>query len=245
LRSTGVISIIAAMSSPRSLTALAATIVLCVAFPAAAPARSAPHCLRRAGQIAGDRYARLWHAHGALFGCTSDSTSATTRRLGPWSARSRFAWDGTEVAWSAPTPRAGDRVWAGVAGEAAWLRSSPALPRRVRRPARVQKLLVGAGAAAWITRGNDAVLALDAPEGDPMPVGDLPGALISDPTRVLVGSWPRVPARALAKTAKLTAGEGEDDECGGVTPYLFSVRPHAAAAPVGVVWRRTWATEDC
>jgi hypothetical protein len=130
-------------------------------------------------------------------------------------------------------------------GEAPWLRGVSALPAGGHRRLRVQKLLVGAGAAAWITRSSDAVLALDAPDGDPMPAGDLPGALVSDRTRLLVGRWPQIPAAVLAKTARLTAGEGEGDECGGVTPYLLSVRPDPAAAPVGAVWNRSWATEDC
>jgi hypothetical protein len=219
--------------------ALLASAALALFVPT--PARASSPCRPHRGDLSGSREGRIWHARGSLFGCVFDGTHVVRRRLGPWSPGSRVAWDGTDAAWSVPQP-GGDRLWATAVGERAWLRGARALPGG---GGRVQKLLVGVGAAAWVTRSSEAVLALDAPADDPTPVGALPAPLVFDATRVLVGRWPQVPAAALAATVKLTSGDGEGDECGGTTPFRLTLRPDPAAAPVGARWTRTWATEDC
>jgi hypothetical protein len=231
---------------------LAATVVataLAVAVPCGS-ARASAVCPPHTGALAGYSTSRIWHMRGSLYGCDSDGRHATTARLGPWSARSRYAWDGSDIAWTVPsrTHPDGDRLWAGTMDGVLWLHGAAALPAEgvgPRREVRVQKVLVVFGAAAWVTSSGDAVLALQAPDDDPKPVGELPGPLVHDSTRVLVGRWPQVPAATLAASARLVAGEGEIDDCGGANPYLLSVRPDPGAAPVGATWTGSWAVEDC
>jgi hypothetical protein len=162
------------------------------------------------------------------------------------------AFDGVQVAWTAPLVRNGvrsDRAWAASTQDGSrWLTGALLVPKTSQAPAheaRVQRILVQDQGAAWITRSGDVVLALSLPNADPMPVGTLPAPLAADSDRLLVGSFPGVKASALAATAKLAEGEGDGDECGGSNPYTLTVQPDPAAPPVGATWTGDWVRPDC
>ena len=139
-------------------------------------------------------------------------------------------------------------MWAGIAGEPAWLRGAPAVPHVAaagRPQPRVERLLALPTSAAWITRDGDAVLALPLADGDGFPIGELAATPIVEHLQLWIGRWPDVPAAALARTARLTVGTGEDDDCGGADPYTLTVRPDPAAPAIGASWTGDWVNENC
>lgn len=242
------------MSTPRRphpLVALAAllllaTMGLAVAGPATATADAASkRCKARAGTVYKDGATRVFHAGSSLYACTrlTPRGFARTVRLGPWSRGSRAVSNGSYVAWARRwriDDQPLDNVWAASIDGRRFLVDSPAIPASgggaVDTDA-VQRLLVTDYGAGWVTRRGHVALAIGAPTGmDPVAIGTPPSPLTADGRRVLVGSFPGVPAAQLAATARLSSETGETDDCGGSMTHTLTVQPPGTADPVGVRW---------
>jgi hypothetical protein len=152
-------------------------------------------------------------------------------------------FDGFNLVWTTSLERDGqrsDRLWArGVLSGPRWLEGAQAVPAAggdPAREARVQDVFLRDNSAAWVTQSGEVVFALDLPEGDPEPVGMLPGSLEPVEGLLLVGRFDQASPAALASSLRLTAGQGESDDCGGSNPYTLTVRPDPAGEPVGATW---------
>jgi hypothetical protein len=239
---------------PSRIAALAAlALSLACAGPAAASAAS-KDCPAHRGTIVKKGLGRVWHAGHSLFGCTVVyGQKPHTVRLGPWSPKSRVAFDGVNVAWTTPLTRDGvrsDRAWLATTDgkgkrSLSGSRLVPAAGDLPEHEARIQRILLVDQGAAWITRTGDVVFALVSPAGDPTPIGVPQVNLAADHQLLLVGSWPYGSAAKLAATAKLTEGAGDGDECGGVNTYTLTVAPDPAAAPIGATWDGYWERQNC
>ncbi|MDQ8045369.1 MAG: hypothetical protein AAGC46_16825 [Solirubrobacteraceae bacterium] len=247
------------------------TSVLSVAAFAALLAATAPGasaastCKKHSTEFARKGGGTLWLSPDKrlLYGCAPRyEEKAVDIKLGPWSPKSRYAFDGASAVW---TVRSGssDRVWAADATETsspAWLKGvTPVVGPGSKTDAAVQGLAITGAAAAWVTTKSTVTLAVDNPDdieptligaGTPgatatpatSPTSGLPQGLVADPpkakgTGVLVGRWESVDAATLAKTLKVSLGGGGDgDDCGGVNEWKATVTPVAGAAPVGIDW---------
>lgn len=240
-------------NAPRLLSLAAVGLSLAVAAPGADAAAS-KNCPAHRGTLVKKSLGRVWHAGHSLFGCTVVyDQRPNTVKLGPWAPATRVAFDGVSAAWTTPLVRDGvrsDRVWIATAQGPGkrWLGGSRLVPAAGDLPvreARIQRILLVDQGAAWITRTGDVVLALASPSGDPMPIGVPQVTLAADHKLLLLGSWPDVPAAQLAATVKLTEGDGDGDECGGVNPYTLTVTPDPAADPFGAIWEGYWERLNC
>lgn len=217
-----------------------------------ATASAAQRCPRTTGTLAVERLGRVWHSGRSLYACTvSGGVAPHARRMGPWTPGTRVAFDGGDVAWTTRVTRSGaraDRLWAGDAATGRrWQSGAQAVPAsgaEAAGEARVLALRTVGDGVAWVTDGAQLVLASQEPQVDdgPMTLDTPPVTLTPDGNRVLVGAWPDTPAGELARTLRLTVGEGEGDDCGGVDTFTATVRPAGASAPVGAGWSSSYST---
>jgi hypothetical protein len=248
--------------SPRRLAGLAiglaaAALLLVVAAtrpaPAIAATPKAKSCPAQRGTIAKRPLGRVWHRGTSLYACTVVyGRKPRTVRLGPWAPGARVVWDGVTAAWTVPLRRhgvRGDRAWAASAEDGMrWLAGTRLVPGSKTAPSRdgrISAIRLKGDGAAWVTTDGHVVLALHAPESPPEAVGTPPVPLRAFKQLLLIGQWPDVPVATLVGTLSLTVGDGEGDECGGSNPYTLTVRPDAAAAPVGATWWGAWQRTDC
>jgi hypothetical protein len=225
---------------PLLLAACALTAVL----TGPAQARKSYDCPKRAGTLAVKPLGRVWHQAGSLYACTTVyGRRPQLRRLGPWKAGTRIAFDGVGVVWTVPLLRGGvrsDRAWAASAEDGRrWLAGRRLLPAG---EARVQRVLGTDQGAAWVTTGGAVVLALRSPQSDPEAVGTLPAAPVADRGLVVLGPFAGAGAAASATLEEL---EGDGDECGGANPYRLTVQPEPGADRVGVTWWGGWERPFC
>lgn len=241
---------------PSALLVAAALAATATALPS--PASAAPkvkNCPAQTGTIVKDSIGRVWHRGLKLYACTTVYAHAPkSRYMGPWSSGTKVSFDGVNLAWTVRSTAAGkstDRVWAGSADTGKrWMlaqKPNPGGATLADREVRIQRILATDRAIAWVTQGGDVVGALEDPAGEPL---EVVGTFTTPPSvlqkkLVLVGSWPAVPAAQLAASLKLAEESGDGDECGGVNPYLLTVRPDAAAPAVGVRWDGYWTSTNC
>lgn len=228
-----------------ALAALGAHPAPATASPATGVAKG--DCPARKGTLAKDSISRIWHRGSSIYGCsTASGNEPQTFRLGPYTTGARVAFDGEYVAFTASRVRNGrrsDRVYAVNANDGSrWLigrRLVPATATAPRREARIQTLQVRDTSVAWVTRAGDVVMAMQEPDGDPSPIGALPGPLEVDRKLLLVGRFPATGAAALARSMRFTERYGYGDACSGTNPYKLTVRPDARPR-VGVHWAGSW-----
>ena len=242
-------------SKPPKIILTAAAAAFAVALPASASASAHKDCPPHKGAIASKNGGRVWHSGTSLYACTVVyGQKPHTVKLGPWSPKSRVAFDGITAAWTTPLTRDGvrsDRAWLATADGPGkrWIGGARLIPASASGPARearIQRILLTDQGAAWVTRTGEVVLALADPAGsEPAKIGALPGELKADHQFLLVGSFTGVRASELAKTLTLKESSGDGDECGGVNPYLLTVQPDPAADPVGVSWDGYWTRLNC
>jgi len=162
------------------------------------------------------------------------------------------AFDGARVAFTVPLVRDGvrsDRVYAGDVGDGSrWLLGRVLVPASAAAPereARVQRLAVLDQGVGWVTTTGEVVMAVQSPEGDPVPIGTVPGPLKADRTLLLIGRFPDAGAAALGRSMQLKEESSEGDECGGTTPYVLTVMPDPAAARIGARWFSNYQSLNC
>ncbi|MCW3014714.1 MAG: hypothetical protein JWO02_1806 [Solirubrobacterales bacterium] len=239
-----------------AIAALAATLLFALgAGPASAAKPKAKACPARSGTIARDRrgFGRVWHKGTSLYACTTVYGHAPkTERMGPYAAGTKVAFDGVNVTWTVPMVKGGkktDRVWAAnVDSGSRWMlaqKPNPAGTDAAARETRVQRIVVRDQAIAWVTKGGDVVGALRSPEDDPVTIGTLPAAPVVQKNLVLLGSFTGVPVMDLATSLQIEELDGDGDECGGVNPYRFTVRPDASTPAAGVEWTGGWTSTNC
>ena len=234
---------------PHPLVALAALLLLAVVIPALAGPTAADaaskRCKARPGTVYKDGATRVFHAGSSLYACTrlTPRGFARTVRLGPWSRGSRAVSNGSYVAWARRwrmDDERFDNIWAASIDGRRFLVDSPAIPASGGGAVdidTVQRLLVADYGAGWVTNAGHVGLAIGAPTSTaPVAIGTPPSPLTADGRRVLVGSFPGVPAAQLAATARLSAETGETDDCGGSMTHTLTVQPPGAPEPVGVRW---------
>lgn len=245
------------MTTPRTLllAAAAAAVTLTGAtLPAAASARSHT-CAPKTGTPAIDAHktGRVWHQGTSLYACTTVYDHVPkAKRMGPWAAGTKVAFDGVNLAWTVPMKiegRGTDRVWAAnVDSGRRWMLAQKPNPGGATKPARegrVQRLVVTDQAVAWVTKGGAVVGAFVEPADDPSPVGPLPSPPVVQQNLTLVGSFGDADPVALGKSLKLAEMSGDGDECGGVNEYVLTVRPDAAPASVGIQQSGYWQSTNC
>jgi hypothetical protein len=230
-----------------SLALLLAACAFAAVLAGPAQARKSYDCPKRAGTLAVKPLGRVWHQAGSVYACTTVYGRAPKlRRLGPWKAGTRVAFDGVNVVWTVPLARDGvrsDRAWAASAEDGRrWLSGRRLLPAG---EARVRRVLGTDQGAAWVTTDGVVVLALRWPQSDPEAVGALPAAPQADRGLVVVGPFAAADHAALAASATLEELEGDGDECGGVNPYKLTVQPDPGADRVGVTWWGGWERPFC
>jgi hypothetical protein len=234
----------------RCLVPLIALGALTLGSPALASAGSA-HCAKHSGTLATHYDSIVYHSGGSLYGCVVVHSRAVTERAGPWSARTKIAFDGSTLAWTVPHTVSGastDRVFAqDLTDGKRWLSGTRLIPQGVGRPfadGRVQRLLVFGDSAAWVTRTSDVVLAMREPADVPSAIGTLPGALTPVKQLLLVGSFPTVAPATLAATARLHDTDGGDgDECGGTDEFALTVQPQSSQDAIGAKWTTSWEND--
>lgn len=243
----------------------AAALTAALAVLPAAPAAAASTCKKHSTEFARKSGGTLWLSpdRKLLYGCAPRyEAPALDIKLGPWSPKSKYAFDGASAVWSVRSGPA-DKVWAADATKTsspAWLKGvTPVAGPGSKTDAAVQGLAVLGDAAAWVTTKSTVTFAVTNPDdleptligaGTPgatatpatSPTTGLPQGLVADPpkpkgTRVLVGRWESIDAAVLAKSLKVTQGSGGDgDDCGGVNEWKATVAPVAGADPVGIDW---------
>ena len=100
------------------------------------------------------------------------------KRLGLWTASTRVAFDGVNVAWTVRRTvayRRVDRIWAAnIDSGKRWLKGARLVPPADGHPARearAQAVLQRDQGVAWVTQDGDVVLTLRSPQDDPEPTG--------------------------------------------------------------------------
>ncbi|HEX6389995.1 MAG TPA: hypothetical protein VFZ89_11120, partial [Solirubrobacteraceae bacterium] len=232
-----------------TVTAIAAGALLA----GAAPAGAAQSCPAKNGTLAKNSFGRVWHKGASLYACTTVyGHRPRARRMGPYKPQTRVAFDGVNVAWTTPLTRDGvrsDRAWAGSADTGRrWMdgkRLIPASGDQPEREARIKRILVEDRGVAWLTRTGDVTMALQFPETDPQAIGTLPAPLKPDGQRLLVGSFGETAVAQIAATLKLTEGDGEGDECGGVNPYRLTFQASGGGPVLGAEWWGGWVSTNC
>ncbi len=249
--------------NPKRTVSLALAAVTAVALggspsPASASASAAgagasKRCAPQKGTITIGTFGRVWHRGSSLYVCTEGyGKPARTHRMGPWTPTTKVAFTGTTIAWTVRMTKEGkatDRVWAGetYVGRR-WMlaqKPNPAGASLAAREDRVQRILVSGTAVMWVTRGSSVVAALSGPADKPKAIGTLPAPPVEQDHLTMVGTFAGVPAAQLASSAKIVQGDGDGDECGSTTNYLFTVRPGADAPEAGVSWYGGYERPDC
>jgi hypothetical protein len=241
-------------SRAAALTASVAVATALLAGPGSASA-AGTSCPARSATIVKDvrGFGRVWHRGTSLYACTTVYGHAPqTRRVGPYAPATKVAFDGVNLAWTVRMTKQGrrtDRVWAAnVDSGRRWMlaqKPNPAGGDKAARETLVQRILVKDQAIAWVTRGGDVVGALVSAQDEPVAIGTLPSPPVQQDHLVQIGSFPGGPVSALAASLRITEGDGEGDECGGVNPYRFTVRPEAGLPEAGVQWTGGWTSTNC
>ncbi len=210
-------------------------------------------CPARKGTLAKNALGRVWHQRASVYGCTTVYGHAPrARRMGPYKPGTKVAFDGVRVAFTVPLVRDGvrsDRVYAGDVDDGdRWLLGRVLVPKSATGPereARIQRLAVHGLSAGWVTTTGEVVMAVRSSDGEPDPIGTLPGPLKGDRDLVLVGRFPDAGAPALAQSMQLKEGQGEGDECGGSIPYSLTVKPDPSAGRIGASWFGQYTNLNC
>jgi hypothetical protein len=233
--------------------AAAAAVALAGSAAPASAATASKRCAPQKGTIVVTTFGRAWHRGTSLYACTEGyGKPARTHRMGPWTPLTKVAFDGTNIAWTVRMTKEGkatDRVWAGEAylGRR-WMvaqKPNPGGASLAAREDRVQRILVNGTGVMWVTRGSSVVAALSGPADRPKAIGTLPGPLLEQRHLTQIGTFPGVPATELAASAKIVQGDGDGDECGSTTNYLFTVEPGPDAPEAGVSWYGGYERPDC
>lgn len=212
---------------------------------ATSSASAAASCPPRKGTLAKVSDARVWHQGTSLYACTTSyGVKPKARRIGPWTPKTRVAFDGTNVAWTTQVKRGGktvDRVWASdVLRDGRWLGGRQALPKAApggsRGEARVLRIRIEGGVAGWMTDGGTVVMAARSADDTPERIGGGTLAGPVDDDYVRIEQVARTAASDLAPTLKLASGSGEGDECGGSAPYELTVSSGPNLTPRGARW---------
>lgn len=244
------------MNRRRAASLIAAAGVACTLAGAPSPAGAARSavCPSQTGTIVKDNTGRVFHRGTRLYACTTVYGHAPkSRYMGPWSQYTKVAFDGVNLGWTVRTTAAGkrtDRVWAGSADTGKrWMLGQKPNPGGADLAARedtVSRIVAQDRGVAWVTKGGAVVGALQDPAEDVVtPIGSFATApSVLQKKLVLVGSWPGA-TKQLASSLALTETGGDGDECGGVDTYVLTVRPDAAADPVGVRWDGYWSSTNC
>lgn len=247
------------MNTPRVASLLAACalagVLAAAPAPASAASKRATDCPVTRGTLAVSPhgFGRVWHQGTSLYACTTVyGHRPRARRMGPWAPGTRVSFDGVDLAWTVPMVidgRGTDRVWAGNADSGKrWMLAQKPNPGGATKPSRegrVQRIVAVDRSVAWVTKGGAVVGALEEVAGTPAVVGPLPGAPVVQKNLVLMGTWPAASAAALGATLKIAEEDGDGDECGGVNPYVMTVRPDPATPPAGVRWDGYWTSTNC
>lgn len=210
-----------------------------------------PYCARQRGEIAGNKYARVWHSGRSLRGCSRyGGERRIIRRLGPWAPGSKVVLDGRSVAWTVPLTRDGvrsDRVWHSEIQGGRTLAGALAVPARGAEPereARVQRLVVVFQTVGWTTTTGDVAMSLPEAGDTPSAIGALPEAPRAVGDRLRVASLPDVDPVALGASLRLEAQDGDGDDCASVTPYELTVDP-GTGKRIGVNWADYVVRPEC
>jgi hypothetical protein len=246
------------MTRSRLASTLLAAAATAAATVSPAPVASAadPACPPHPGSIVNDHhgFGRVWHQGTSLYACTTVyAHRPRAKRMGPWTPYTRVAFNGDDLAWTVRMHvggKATDRVWAAnVDSGRRWMlaqKPNPAGATLAARETLVQRLVVVDQSVVWVTRTSDVVAVLREPGSEPTPIGTW-----ATPPKVLqkrllpLGTYPGVPAAALASSLRVKELDGEGDECGGVNPYRITFRPGAGAAELGVLWDGYWTSTNC
>jgi hypothetical protein len=236
-----------------SIALAAAAVTALAGAPSPASAAASKRCTPQQGTIAVKTFGRVWHRGSSLYACTEGyGKPARTHRMGPWTPFTKVAFDGTNVAWTVRMTKEGKRTDRVFAGEAylgrRWMlaqKPNPAGTTLAAREDLVQRILVSSTAVMWVTRGSSVVAALSGPVDVPEVIGTLPAPPVQQGNLTMVGTFAGVPATTLAASMKIAFGDGDGDECGNTTNYLFTVKPGADAPEAGVAWYGGYERPDC
>jgi len=210
-----------------------------------------PHCARQRGEIAGDKYARVWHSGRSLYGCSRyGGERRIIRRVGPWAPGSKVVLNGRSVAWTVPLSRGSvrsDRVWQGEIQGGRTLAGALAVPARGaegEREARVQRLVIVNRTVGWTTTTGDVAMSVPESNNDPSAVGALPDAPRAVGDRLRVASLPDADPVALGASLKLAGDGGSGDDCASTTAYRLTFDP-GTGPRIGVDWSDSLVREGC
>jgi len=247
-----------------------ATAALALASPLAATTAAQakdPVCKHQAQELVRKAGGVVYRKSASLFACTAYyGDPVKIHRLGPWSSGfSKINFDGSTAVWTVAGPAfegvPAARVWAANASSGkAWIKGvRPALQPVEDTDNSVVTLKANGQAVAWVTSGGALMMGVEQPDGSPAdpigagtPAASLPASLgvaqgLATPLapkghRLLVGRWNNLTPAALGATLKLTAGEGDGDECGGAGPWNLTVTPIADQPVVGATWQSGWTS---
>ncbi len=235
--------------------AVAATCGL-AATPGAASATGLHHCpTPKSGLLATRSLGKVWHQGKSLYACTEAyANGPKIHRMGPYTPYGKLSFDGYSLAWTVLMTKEGkrtDRVFAGDAYTGRrWMiaqKPNPAGATLAAREDRIQALRVYDTAVMWVTKGSAVVGALSGPQSEPEVIGTLPAPPVVQKHLTMIGTFPDVPAATLVASMKLAddPSKGDGDECGGVSQFLFTVKPGADADPAGISWYGGYERPDC
>lgn len=179
-----------AMHRLRRSLALALVAGLAVSAAAASPAHAAdPRCPKHRNELSRTGGGVLWTSNGSghagsLYVCTAYyGDPAVSRRLGPWSAQSKQAFDGSTVIWTVRrTGKDGvreDVVYAADGPYGNWLSGvRPTTGPTSAIDRKVSRLAANGPAIAWVTTKGSVMLSVQQPDTwDTTPIGaGTPGA---------------------------------------------------------------------
>src|SRR6185436_15259439 len=156
-----------------------ATALTALGSTAPAGAATSQDCPATKGTLAKRSLGRVWHRGATLYGCTTVyAHRPRAKRLGLWTASTRVAFDGVNVAWTVRRTvgyRRVDRIWAAnIDSGRRWLKGARLVPPAGGRPAheaRAQAVLLRDQGVALVTQDGDVALTLREPQDDPEPIG--------------------------------------------------------------------------
>jgi hypothetical protein len=162
---------------------LVALAIAAGAATAAAPAEAAT-CAHHAHELKRKASGVLWTSAGSLYVCTAYyDDPPTSKKLGPWTKKSQYSFDGSSVAWTVQVNTGDgfieDRVYAANGPFGTWLKGvKPATGLAGVLDTGVQKIVVSGTAAGWVTTQGEVLFSVITPEGDdPEAIGaGTPGA---------------------------------------------------------------------
>jgi hypothetical protein len=150
---------------------LVALAVAAGAATAAAPAEAAT-CAHHAHELKRKAAGVLWTSAGSLYVCTAYYRDApTSKKIGPWTKKSQYSFDGSSVAWTVQVKVDDDfiedRVYVANGPFGTWLKGvKPATGLAGVLDTNVQKIVVYGDVAGWVTKQGEVYFAVIDPDGE-------------------------------------------------------------------------------